>query len=94
VPEGDQVGDTVTQEVSLRNGPVIMEMVASGSNSKEWEKFWFLCQRHDISEVLLLRIYSGVTSIIGRVLLIGKCQLFDDHINTEMIVGSLGTKGI
>ena len=38
VPEGDQVGDTVTPEVSRRDCPVIMEMVASGSNSKEWEK--------------------------------------------------------
>jgi len=34
VADGDQVVDTVTGEVSCRDGSVTMEMVASGSISK------------------------------------------------------------
>lgn len=39
VPEGDQVVDTATGEVSCRDGPVTMEMVASGFRSKVLGKF-------------------------------------------------------
>lgn len=42
VPEGDQFGDTVTGEVSCRDGSVTMDMVASGSSSKVLGKFWVL----------------------------------------------------
>lgn len=41
MPEGDQVGDTVTPEVSCRDGLVTIEMVDSGSKSKRLEKFLF-----------------------------------------------------
>lgn len=41
VPEGDQVFDTITGEVSCRDGSVSMEMKASGSSSKVLGKILF-----------------------------------------------------
>ena len=41
MPEGDQVVDTITGELSCRDGSVTMEMKASGSSSKVLGKILF-----------------------------------------------------